>query len=90
MTRKLHAEQLVKELVDHYRFKSKKMKFYFYRVRSSGGVSGRDHKVPKCDPAAYKRFKRHVKAVSGKLYPGKRGGKRKQKRKSKGKSLQTA
>ena len=64
MTKRLHAETLVHDLVQHYRFDTRMLDFYFYRVRSTGKVSPRDRGLPKCDAGAFRAFGKHVAAVN--------------------------
>lgn len=53
----IHAERLVKDLIEHYHFDLELVDFSFFRVRATGTMAPQDvygkakHKfIPRCDP----------------------------------------
>lgn len=74
MLKQLHAESLVKALVEHNRFAVELIPFYFFRTRSNGVIDWRDYKpnknkLPMCDESMLVPFderKARLKAAKAK------------------------
>jgi hypothetical protein len=70
MRQQIHAETLVKTLLEHYNLEPERMPFYFFRVRANGLLEARDFKprfksfeIPKCNQAMFEPFERRAEAL---------------------------
>jgi hypothetical protein len=71
MRKQMHAEMLVKQVVEHSVFKVELLDFFFFRVRANGLLADKDfkpqwkrHAIPRCASAMFKPFEERASELA--------------------------